>query len=80
MTFDALTFLGGLCGEPASDPEPTGEPGSGPAGAATEPVGDSYADAEWRRFWSVARPWPDGTGFYDPGDPWCRIGLRRDSV
>jgi len=24
------------------------------------------AACEWRRFWSVAKPWPDGSGWYDP--------------
>jgi len=28
--------------------------------------GDGHADREWRRFWSVAKPWPDGSGWYDP--------------
>ncbi len=35
-----------------------------------EPVADdrpeTHADREWRRFLAVARPWPDGRGWYDP--------------
>jgi len=34
--------------------------------SVTQAKAEGHADREWRRFWSVAKPWPDGSGWYDP--------------
>lgn len=55
---ELLVLLGGT---PEPEP-PTDERPESP----WPPESDGYADQEWRRFIAVARPWPDGRGWYDP--------------
>jgi hypothetical protein len=35
-----------------------------------DPLAETHADREIRRFLSVCRPWPDGRGWYDPTAAW----------
>ncbi len=35
-----------------------------------DPLAETHADREVRRFLQVCKPWPDGRGWFDPGSCW----------